>query len=411
MLPCNVTGPPRACGARRSLTNQLDLDETVATVKGTCAAPGCDRATKALGLCQSHYMRVRRTGSLGLEPISLPGRTVTERAESRCAVDGCDRLARTHGWCSAHYDRWLFNGEPGTAQLKRPPVGECAVDGCTRSAKTRGWCRGHYQRVLRDGQPGPDDFPVRVAVTTLCSVESCDRTVRAKGLCGTHYRRQRETGHVGPAEIKHQRSAPAPCAVAGCGQRAKSGEFCDMHYERWKRNGDPGPAGLVHKPMGPCQLPGCGDPREAFGYCKKHYRRYRRYGDPETVVHSRWLGDDVGYEGVHIRIRDERGPASDYFCKHCGKIAEDWAYDHCDRHEKHDEIRGLPYSTDAKRYIPLCKSCHQRFDRSLSVSATIPPKQWPKIRAWAKDNGYRVGSRSRLSQKVIVAYLEAHASA
>lgn len=325
-----------------------------------------------------------------------------------CAVTGCDRPARTRGWCSAHYDRWLYGGSPGRAEIRQTPSGTCSIDGCDREAKTRGWCRGHYQRVCRDGDPGRPDFPKRVAGSTSCSVHGCDRPAAVKGLCRAHDVRRRKTGSTGTGAIKKQRTAPEPCAVSGCGRVAKAGQYCQMHHGRWKRTGDPGPAGLVHQPMGPCRLTGCEQPREASGYCQKHYRGYRRYGDPETVIYSRWLGDDVGYEGIHFRVHQERGPARDYFCQHCGQLAEDWAYDHCDRREKCDEVRGLTYSTDLKRYIPLCKSCHQRFDRALAVAATVDSDQWNVIRSWARDNGWVVGYRGRLARKVIVAYLEAH---
>lgn len=74
----------------------------------------------------------------------------------------------------------------------------------------------------------------------------------------------------------------------------------------------------------------------------------------------RWGGDDISYTGVHLRMR-RTDPASNHACAHCGGAASQWAYTHDDPNEKRGEEG--PYSVDPSHYIPLCASCHIRFDQ------------------------------------------------
>jgi hypothetical protein len=93
--------------------------------------------------------------------------------------------------------------------------------------------------------------------------------------------------------------------------------------------------------------------------------RWQRHDDPTVVL--TWKGDAVGYRGAHYRIRNERGPASEYDCLHCGGSGKQWAL-----------IRDIPlenlrseiidgrqtiFSPNPMAYIPLCVSCHLRYDR------------------------------------------------
>lgn len=78
-----------------------------------------------------------------------------------------------------------------------------------------------------------------------------------------------------------------------------------------------------------------------------------------------WRGDDVGYGGVHLRLSAD--PASNYSCGHCAGAASEWAYDHLDPEEKISGD-GLRYSVKGRaHYVPLCSSCHRRFDHEEAV--------------------------------------------
>lgn len=82
-----------------------------------CSVDGCERPAKTRYWCAMHYMRLRRTGQLDLQPrvrISGPG-TV-------CCIDGCDQPVMGRGWCRTHYNRWQRWGDP--TALVRPFVGQ-----------------------------------------------------------------------------------------------------------------------------------------------------------------------------------------------------------------------------------------------------------------------------------------------
>lgn len=82
---------------------------------------------------------------------------------------------------------------------------------------------------------------------------------------------------------------------------------------------------------------------------------------PADEHHSQWQGADVGYDGLHKRIKKQRGPAQAHSCVDCGRQAAHWSYDHTDPAEK----RGPdgPYSVDMDRYDPRCRRCHVLFDK------------------------------------------------
>lgn len=60
-----------------------------------CTVTGCQRTVVALGLCRSHYDRMRRAGSpVGPSDVPLP----------RCLAPGCERVVDGHNarYCAAH---------------------------------------------------------------------------------------------------------------------------------------------------------------------------------------------------------------------------------------------------------------------------------------------------------------------
>ena len=203
-----------------------------------------------------------------------------------------------------------------------------------------------------------------------CTIEGCERELRARGWCSTHWLRWKKHGdpNVGA------RVTLSECGVDGCDRKPTRRGMCTLHYGRWKRHGDP----LAFRPdaIRGCSVEGC--PREHYGrgWCVLHWTRWSKTGDPlEKLPHfsplagrtgdlnPMWAGDDVGYGGVHIRLRKEFGPASDYTCHHCDGPAADWAYDHGDPDER-TSPDGLRYSIKGPRhYVPLCSRCHLRFDR------------------------------------------------
>lgn len=105
-----------------------------------------------------------------------------------------------------------------------------------------------------------------------------------------------------------------------------------------------------------------------------HAARLRNHGDlqslgaPGPTNHS-WVGDEITYHGMHLRVRYQLGAAGAHKCTACGsRDAEEWAYDNTDPNE-HVSEKGMAYSTEIAHYRPLCRSCHRRADCDLAVKS------------------------------------------
>jgi hypothetical protein len=123
-----------------------------------------------------------------------------------------------------------------------------------------------------------------------------------------------------------------------------------------------------------CMVDNCGRPKKHRGLCNRHYLCLIRNGDPLALRGvprgercSRWVGDQATYHTVHARIAAARGRAAEQICAHCDGPAAEWAYDHTDPNARTDE-RGLEYSLDLCRYIPLCGHCHNWFDATYDFA-------------------------------------------
>lgn len=73
-----------------------------------------------------------------------------------------------------------------------------------------------------------------------------------------------------------------------------------------------------------------------------------------------WTGEDVTYKSLHLRLRQQRGPAKRFACIGCGGPAAEWAFDHTGEQKISPE--GYLYSTDLERYQPMCVPCHRQAD-------------------------------------------------
>ena len=149
------------------------------------------------------------------------------------------------------------------------------------------------------------------------------------------------------------------CSVDGCEKPHKARSYCQGHYVRVQRNGDPGDTGLRGYRTS-CGVEGCDRPHLAHGLCSTHYARARSTGDPGPAEIRSGI---ASYSGAHAQVERANGPAAAHECRHCHVPAAQWAYDHSDPSPLYHPIYGSPYSTDADRYMPLCRPCHVRFDR------------------------------------------------
>lgn len=81
----------------------------------------------------------------------------------------------------------------------------------------------------------------------------------------------------------------------------------------------------------------------------------------------RWVGA-TSYATTHRRVKKDGGKAVALACSSCGEPAREWAFNHDTSPEfvRHHPD-GMPYSARGQvDYIPLCVSCHRRYDRNLT---------------------------------------------
>lgn len=68
------------------------------------------------------------------------------------------------------------------------------------------------------------------------------------------------------------------------------------------------------------------------------------------------------YQGIHNALRRERGKASEHRCTQCDKQAQVWALIDGRGKSRFGTGKQGRYSTRLEDYMPLCRSCHRRYD-------------------------------------------------
>lgn len=111
--------------------------------KRVCTVDGCDRPRPYRLYCTKHYQQVKKYGCV----------QQTKKKYKWCTVPGCElRANRTGaGLCEKHYMRLRRNGTFESIQ-KRVPDAECKADGChARAFRVDGFCRNCGLRFDRNG--------------------------------------------------------------------------------------------------------------------------------------------------------------------------------------------------------------------------------------------------------------------
>jgi hypothetical protein len=113
---------------------------------------------------------------------------------------------------------------------------------------------------------------------------------------------------------------------------------------------------------GKCEMPGCGKPIQGRRLCHKHYQYARNHGllppkEPYPLRGNkspRWVGDKVGYFGLHDRVYAERGKADRCIVFLCGtgSTTFEWA-----------NISGQ--YKDVADFMPMCIPHHKLHDNAL----------------------------------------------
>ncbi len=138
-----------------------------------------------------------------------------------CFVLGCDRYTKARGLCASHYAQFRRGSEfkdISRREHNKPP--ECVEDGCAEPVKAKGLCKMHYQRLLRHGHTRYTD---RKKPARICMIDGCDSYLYAKDLCHAHYAKQRKWKHAGIDAHRYQemlREQNGVCAICQQPERA-----------------------------------------------------------------------------------------------------------------------------------------------------------------------------------------------
>lgn len=91
-------------------TTERNSEMQANPITQTCSVEGCERKPFATGICQLHYTRVLRHGSVDVN---------RSRVRGVCAVEGCSRPHDAHGYCRNHAERFRLYGDPLGLSLMR----------------------------------------------------------------------------------------------------------------------------------------------------------------------------------------------------------------------------------------------------------------------------------------------------
>jgi hypothetical protein len=186
-------------------------------------------------------------------------------------------------------------------------------------------------------------------MSSCCMVRGCRRPHKARGYCAAHYLAKRRAGLLPPTS-----TAGRPLEGRTFGRLTVIGPPEWRTFKSGKR---------VRLERCRCQ---CGTETSV-------YRTNLISGKSTSCgcltlersieAHRAMRREMVSYIRVHMRLKEDVGPASNFQCP-CGAPADEWAYDHEDPSPLLNE-RGLLYSLDPAHYIPMCRRCHRDLDRRM----------------------------------------------
>lgn len=174
--------------------------------------------------------------------------------------------------------------------------------------------------------------------TTTCTIDSCEKpTYQNKDMCGSHFMKWYRHGdpHYSRAYAYEDLSGRRfGSLIAVVRTEGKWDCLCDCGAETVVRVGD----------LNSGSVRSCGD----------------------RATHARLAAP--GYSAVHMRLRVDRGSASNYKCADCDQDAKHWSYNHNDPSEFSGIVSGysISYSADVSRYSPRCVPCHKAYDLAVT---------------------------------------------
>lgn len=97
------------------------------TIHVICSAESCERSRVSRGLCDLHYRRAKKSG------------TLPPKIRRECQVEGCERRHYARNYCESHYNL-VRTYDTDT----RP---RCVIPHCDRAAVSRSACSRHYGQM------------------------------------------------------------------------------------------------------------------------------------------------------------------------------------------------------------------------------------------------------------------------
>lgn len=114
-----------------------------------CKVEDCDIKATRKGMCQKHYARIWRNGTLEVQV-----RGAYPRKTRCCEVEGCSKVHYANGLCSMHYMRKQRHGSEEIVNKSGRKLGEterkCEVKGCNNKHIAKGLCMKHYKMQRRE---------------------------------------------------------------------------------------------------------------------------------------------------------------------------------------------------------------------------------------------------------------------
>lgn len=202
--------------------------------EGACSVPGCDRLkSRAKGLCNAHYARLRNTGDVQADKPLREYQTT-----SVCLVDGCKSPAKAKNYCFAHYKRFIAHGDPLGARV-RNTRDQCHIDGCEETSQARGLCKSHWARWKRHGDPYYEPEVPPKPRSGTCEIDGCERPVASIGMCTRHVYSHYTYGDplVSRRRRRYNDEIEQICSVDGCSKPHQKAGYCNKHYASIVRNG------------------------------------------------------------------------------------------------------------------------------------------------------------------------------
>lgn len=116
-----------------------------------CSFKGCGGKARKAGLCSSHYGQ-RRKGQ-ELRPLEKKHKKI---GLTSCCIHACPHPVKEFYLCNTHIMRLRRTGT--TNLIERPP-NRCRFPKCESPASGDRWCVKHYKRIKKTGSPFDKDQP------------------------------------------------------------------------------------------------------------------------------------------------------------------------------------------------------------------------------------------------------------